>query len=152
MTGTGEIIEQAHREAAASALRGDDAKTQAVRASILAGTSDDHPMVQAAAFYGSDGFPASVDDLLAADPETRKGMWPDTVSGGWAIVTAISARTSEVEDPAPLIALVQDMPKDMPSRGTLLTLFHKLTVTRLTSKGMPVERIAALLPRIDEFG
>ena len=45
-----EKIEQFHRvQAAAKVAAGP--KAEAVKASILAGKSDDHPLVQAAAFY-----------------------------------------------------------------------------------------------------
>lgn len=44
-------ITEAHRKDAAARLHGDDAKTVAVRAKILAGVADDHPLVQGAAFY-----------------------------------------------------------------------------------------------------
>ena len=46
-----EAISQRHREAAAAAIRGDDEQTVRIRALIVAGERDEHPAVQAAAFY-----------------------------------------------------------------------------------------------------
>jgi hypothetical protein len=46
-------ITQRHRVAAVAKLKGTASKDDAVRAAILAGRADEHPLVQAAAFYGS---------------------------------------------------------------------------------------------------
>jgi hypothetical protein len=48
---TMEKIEQRHRIAALDKIPGDDAKSVAVRRRIFEGLSDEHPSVQAAAFY-----------------------------------------------------------------------------------------------------
>ncbi len=44
-------IEQKHREEAANKIAGDDEKSTKIRKKIVDGLSDDHPSVQAAAFY-----------------------------------------------------------------------------------------------------
>lgn len=46
-----ETISQRDREAAAAAIRGSDEKELRIRALIIAGERDEHPAVQAAAFY-----------------------------------------------------------------------------------------------------
>ena len=46
-----EIITQHDREFAISKIKLNDEKAVAIRALILAGRADDHPSVQAAAFY-----------------------------------------------------------------------------------------------------
>lgn len=46
-------ITQAHREAAAKKIAGTDPKAVATREQIVAGKADDHPTVQAAAFYAN---------------------------------------------------------------------------------------------------
>jgi len=44
-------IERKHRIAAIDKIPGDDPKAIAIRQKILDGLADDHPLVQAAAFY-----------------------------------------------------------------------------------------------------
>ena len=148
-TGNGERIEQGHRIAAAAALKGDDAKTAQVRASILAGTSDAHPMVQAAAFYGEKGLPASVDELLAADPQARAGMWPDSIPGLYALVTAMTSRVQDVETARAVVALANDLPEDAPARQDLLLLLRSGVVSRLDAKGVDAGQIAEIFPLAD---
>lgn len=46
-------ITQEHRDIAATSIKGDDAKSISVRQRIIEGLADEHPAVQAAAFYGS---------------------------------------------------------------------------------------------------
>jgi len=46
-----EKIEQRHREAAVTKIKGDDPKSVSVRSKILLGECDDHPSVQACVFY-----------------------------------------------------------------------------------------------------
>lgn len=49
--GNGQHIEPHDRIAAAARMTGDDAKTVRIRESVLAGHSDEHPLVQGEAFY-----------------------------------------------------------------------------------------------------
>lgn len=46
-----EKINQNHRESAAQKIKGECAKTAMVKEKILKGEADDHPIVQAEAFY-----------------------------------------------------------------------------------------------------
>lgn len=50
-----EKIEQRHRVRAAEMIPGSCAKSEKVRQKILAGEADDHPTVQAVAFYENKG-------------------------------------------------------------------------------------------------
>lgn len=49
--GDGQHVGPHDRMAAAARLTGGGAKTVRIRESVLAGASDEHPLVQAAAFY-----------------------------------------------------------------------------------------------------
>lgn len=146
MTGNGETITQKHRDMAAAALKGDDPKTVQVRASILAGTSDEHPAVQAAAFFGDKGFPKTARELLAMTPEERVAHLPDTIPEAWALVQSMTWDVEDIASAQPVVEMAKAFPADFPGRVDMLRMLHATIVRKLINKGVDPEKIADLLP------
>lgn len=144
-----ETITQKHREAAANLLSGESPVITKVREDILAGLSDDHPTVQAAAFYDQSGAP-SIESLLNAGDKAGD-LWPPNIHSTYALTTRLVCTVEDLDSARRVAVVAKTMPRHLAFRNDVIKMLYAGIVVRLTDKGFNQQEIAGVLSNVEEF-